>query len=52
MCVKPVGNDGKSLWIGCRKLAVAAVETSLQSLWKASGRFADNRLADARLGCG
>jgi hypothetical protein len=22
----PVGNDGKSLWIDCRKLAAAAVE--------------------------
>jgi hypothetical protein len=39
MCVKPVGNGGKSLWIDCRKLAVAAVEISLQHLWKAGGCF-------------
>jgi hypothetical protein len=25
-CVEPVGNDGKSLWIDCRKLAAAVVE--------------------------
>jgi hypothetical protein len=27
-CTKPVGKDGKSLWIECRKPAVAAVESA------------------------
>jgi hypothetical protein len=26
ICAEPVGNDGKRLWIGCRKPAAAAVE--------------------------